>query len=105
MSHFGMDVWQEFLRQTLEGNSLSYAEKTLGLTHQTAFSMRHKLLMTPEDFFRESPVVLGDVTEFDETFVLDSYKGKAVPETASRPSRRHEVKAQKGGISSPGRLP
>ncbi len=82
MSHFGMDVWQEFLRQTLEGDALSYAEKTLGLTHQTAFNMKHKLLMALEDFFGESPVVLGDVTEFDETFVLDSYKGKAIPETA-----------------------
>ena len=51
MSHFGMDVWQDFLRQTLEGDSLSYAEKTLGLTHQTAFNMRHKLLMALEDFF------------------------------------------------------
>ena len=93
MSHFGMDVWQDFLRQTLEGDSLSYAEKTLGLTHQTAFNMRHKLLMALEDFFGESPVVLGDVTEFDETFVLDSYKGKPVPETAGRPSRRHGAKA------------
>lgn len=33
MSHFGMDVWQGLLRQTLEGDSLGYAEKTLGLTH------------------------------------------------------------------------
>ena len=100
MSHFGMDVWQEFLRQTLEGCSLSYAEKTLGLTHQTAFNMRHKLLMAFEDFFVESPVVLGDVSEFDETFVLDSYKGKTIPETADRPSRRHGAKAQKRGISN-----
>lgn len=100
MSHFGMDVWQDFLRQTLEGGSLSYAEKTLGLTHQTAFNMRHKLLMALEDFFGESPVVLGDVTEFDETFVLDSYKGKPIPETAGRPSRRHGAKAQKRGISN-----
>ena len=95
MSHFGMDVWQDFLRQTLEGDSLSYAEKTLGLTHQTAFNMRHKLLMALEDFFGESPVVLGDVTEFDETFVLDSYKGKTIPETAGRPSRRHWGKSPK----------
>ncbi len=100
MSHFGMDVWQDFLRQTLEGDSLSYAEKTLGLTHQTAFNMRHKLLMALGDFFGESPVVLGDVTEFDETFVLDSYKGKHIPETAGRPSRRHGAKAQKRGISN-----
>lgn len=99
MSHLGMDVWQEFLRQTLEGDALSYAEKTLGLTHQTAFNMRHKLLMALEDFFDESPVVLGDVTEFDETFVLDSYKGKTIPETAGRPSRRHGAKARKRGIS------
>ena len=62
MSHFGMDVWQDLLRQTLEDDSLSHAEKTLGLTHQTAFNMRHKLLMALEDFFGESPVVLGDVT-------------------------------------------
>ncbi len=89
MSHFGMDVWQDLLRQTLEDDSLSHAEKTLGLTHQTAFNMRHKLLMALEDFFGESPVVLGDVTEFDETFVLDSYKGRLIPETAGRPSRRH----------------
>ncbi len=85
MSHFGMDVWQEFLRQTLEDDALSYAEKTPGLTHQTAFNMRHKLLMALGDFFDESPVVLGNITEFDETFVPDNYKGKAIPETVGRP--------------------
>ena len=51
MSQFGMDVRQDLLRQTLEDDSLSHAEKTLGLTHQTAFNMRHKLLMALEDFF------------------------------------------------------
>lgn len=100
MSHFGMDVWQDFLKQTLESDSLSYAEKTLGLTHQTAFTMRHKLLMALEDFIGESPVVLGDVTEFDETLMLDSYKGEPIPETADHPSRRHEAKSQKCGISN-----
>ncbi len=44
-------------------------------------------------------VVWGDVTEFDEAFVLDSYKGKAIPETVGRPSHRHGAKAQKRGIS------
>lgn len=54
MSHFGMDVWQDFLRQTLESDSLSYAKKPFGLTHQTAFNMRHKLLMALGVFYRKS---------------------------------------------------
>ncbi len=84
----------------MEGDSLSYAEKTLGLTHQTAFNMRHNLLIALGDFLGESPVVLRDVTEFDETFVLDSYKGKSLPETTGRLSRRHGAKAQNRGISN-----
>lgn len=79
MSHFGMDVWQDFLRQTLEGDSLSYAEKTLGLTHQTAFNMRHKLLMALEDFFVNSPWFWGMSLNLTKPSCLTAIKGNISP--------------------------
>ena len=99
MSHFGMDVWQDLLRQTLEGDSLSYAGKTLGLTHQTAFNMRHKLLMALEDFFGESPVVLGDVLASSGRvkWSFTQKTGQNLPVKSSRPYL--------GNISSPECLP
>lgn len=40
------------------------------------------------------------MSEFDETFVLDCYKGKKHDSTVTRTARRHGAKAGKRGISN-----
>ena len=44
-------------------------------------------------------VCLGDVSEFDETFVLDCYKGRKLDAETGRSPRKHGAKASKRGIS------
>lgn len=43
---------------------------------------------------------LGEVSEFDETFVLDCYKGRKLESIVNRAPRRHGAKAQKRDISN-----
>lgn len=60
--------------------------------------MRHKILLGLHGLLEETGVCLGGVSELDETFVLDSYKGGSLPEDAARPARRHGAKAQRGAF-------
>lgn len=99
-SHYQSPVWDDFIRDTLYGEPLDGSAKKFGFSHQTAFSMRHKVLMALQDLLEEDPVILAGVVEFDETFVLDCYKGAKVPEEAGREARKHGAKASKRGISS-----
>ena len=55
----------------------------------TAFNMRHKILTALEDWLNDHPTVLSDVAELDETFVLESYKGKKLLESVTRAPRKH----------------
>lgn len=45
-------------------------------------------------------MLLSGNAELDETFVLDCYKGRPVPESAGREARKHGAKAAKRGISN-----
>lgn len=45
-------------------------------------------------------VLLSGIAEFDETFVLDCYKGGSVPPEAGRIAHKHVAKASKCGISN-----
>lgn len=99
-SHFSRSIWADFIRDTLEGKTLDDSVEDFGFSHQTAFNMRHKFLMALQYMLEKGQIVLSGVTELDETFVLDCYKGKRVPEEAGRVARKHGVKAEKRGISS-----
>ena len=99
-SHYNQSVWADFIRDTLCGISLDESAKKYGFSHQTSFTMRHKILMALQDLLESSPVLLSGIAELDETFVLDCYKGNPVPETAGREPRRHGAKAAKRGISN-----
>ena len=99
-SHYGQSVWAGFIRDTLYGESLDYSAERLGFSHQTAFNMRHKVLMALEDMREQEPVRLSGIAGFDETFVLDCYKGAPVPEDIGRKARKHGAKASKRGISN-----
>lgn len=62
--------------------------------------MRHKFLIALAGLLEEQGFYLDDVSELDETFVLDSYKGKALPDSVCRKPRRHGAKAEKRGLSN-----
>mgnify|MGYP001024503593 FL=1 len=99
-SHYTQSVWIDFIQDTLYGKTLDESAKKYGFSHQTSFNMRHKVLMALQDFFEKNPVLLSDIAELDETFVLDCYKGGPVPESAGREARKHGAKAAKRGISN-----
>ncbi len=99
-SHFSRSVWKGFIRDTLSGKSLDCSAQGFGFSHQTAFNMRHKVLMALQDMLGQEPVVLSGTAELDETYVLDCYKGSPVPESAGRNARKHGAKAAKRGISN-----
>lgn len=99
-SHYSQSVWADFIRDTLCGESLDCSAEKYGFSHQTAFNMRHKVLMALQNLLENSPVLLSGTVEFDESFVLDCYKGRKVPEAAGRQARKHGAKAVKRGISN-----
>lgn len=62
--------------------------------------MRHKILLALQELPEVTDACLGEVSEFDETFVLDCYKGRKLDSTVARTARKHGAKAQKRGISN-----
>ena len=66
-----------------------YTAKKAGLTHDCVFNMRHKILIAIRDILAEEKICLSGVSELDETFVLDSYKGSSLPDSVLRPARKH----------------
>lgn len=99
-SHQPREIWESVIEDTLSGHSIDYTAERLGLHHSCTFQMRHKFLVALVKLQAESAFCLGGVSELDETFVLESYKGSAVPEEAGRSARKHGGKAQKSGISN-----
>lgn len=90
----------EMNKDTLHDNAIDYSPKRLGIYHQAAFDMRHKTLLALQELPEIADVCLGEVAEFDETFVLDCYKGKKFDSTVTRTVRRHGAKAGKRDISN-----
>lgn len=99
-SHSGINMWTEVIRDTIHGEAIDYTAERLGLNHQTVFTMRHKILIALQQLPETKNVLLSEVTELDETFVLDSYKGRRLPDTVERKARKHGAKAVKRGISN-----
>ncbi len=98
-SHYDKETWISLIEDTFNGLSLDHSAAKLGMTHQTAFNMRHKILLAMEEIERENPIILGNVQEFDETYVLESEKGKKFGPDAKRPPRKRGKKATKRGLS------
>ena len=99
-SHFPAAVWKEVTEDTLRGKAIDYSAKRLGMYHQRVFDIRHKILLALQELPEVKNICLREVSELDETYVLDSYKGKKLAPTVGRKARRHGAKAQKRGISS-----
>ena len=99
-SHQPISVWRQFVADTLHLRPLDDSAQELELSHQCAFDMRHKILFALQDLYQDNPTMLGEVTELDETYVLESYKGKALPNHIDRNPRKHGAKAAKPGLSN-----
>jgi hypothetical protein len=72
-SHQSRELWEEVISDTLRGNAIDYSVKRLGLSHDCVFHMRHKILFALNEESVQDPVILKDVAELDETYVLESY--------------------------------
>jgi transposase-like protein len=97
-SRSGEAVWKQVIRDTIKGTPLEETALSLGMSHETAFNMRHKILFCLKDGL-EAGTALSGVCESDETYILESLKGKALPEGYWRDSRKHGAVSSKGGIS------
>jgi transposase-like protein len=93
-------VWKQVIRDTIDGVSLDKTAGNLVISHATAFNMRHKILYALEKLLKENPVALKGVCEADETYVLESVKGRKIPDGYHRKARKHGAVAAKRGISN-----
>jgi len=97
---YGEAVWKQVIRDTVSGRPIGRTVASLGISHSTAFHMRHKILLSLEGAESREPTVLDGVCELDDTYVLESLKGSKLPEGFWRKPRKHGAKAQKRGISN-----
>src|SRR5271156_2759048 len=65
--------WLEQARAMIEGKSLAKAAELCGVHPTTAFRWRHRFLRAPAD---DKPRTLSGIVEADETFILESFKGR-----------------------------
>ena len=100
-SHYDETVWSTLIADTLDGFvAIDKTAEKLGLSHNAAFHMRHKVLMFLQAREKACPTLLKDISELDETYVLESLKGRKFPENAPREPRKHGEKASQRGISN-----
>jgi transposase-like protein len=97
-SHSGEAAWKQVIRDTVKGTPLDETAESLGMHHETVFNMRHKAL-----YYLEAAsgglTALSGVCESDETYILESLKGKSLPAGYWRAARKHRAVSSKGGIS------
>lgn len=98
-SHSSETVWKQVIRDTVFGIPIDKTAESLNLAHSTVFNMRHKILYCVERSLIANPIELTGVCETDETYVLESLKGRKISEDYHRKPRRHGAKAAKRGIS------
>lgn len=99
-SHSSATVWKQVISDTVAGVPIDQTADILDLHHETVFNMRHKILYCVEQSLIEEPTALIGVCETDETYVLESEKGRKFPENHHRKPRKHGAKASKPGISN-----
>src|SRR3954453_19424433 len=87
------DKWLEQAGALIDGASVSKAAERCDVAYTTAFRWRHRFL---EALSLDKPKNLSGIVEGDETFILESFKGKrsGIP----RASRRRGGKAAKRGL-------
>lgn len=99
-SHLSRTAWEQVISDTVDGLSVDHTAEALKIHHETAFIMRHKVLLGIAKYLETEPVILESIAELDETYVLESFKGSKFSEDAPRKPRLHGEKAEKRGLSS-----
>jgi transposase-like protein len=99
-SHSSPTVWKQVISDTVDGVPIDKTADNLNLHHKTVFNMRHKILYCVEQSLIMNPTALIGTCETDETYVLESEKGRKFPENHHRKPRKHGAKASKRGISN-----
>jgi len=89
------DRWQDQARALISGETIAKAATRCGVDYTTAFRWRHRFL---EALNRDKPTRLSGIVEADETFVLESFKGKR--RGLPRAARKRGGKASKRGLSA-----
>lgn len=89
------DRWLDQACALIEGETLAKAAERCRIDPSTAFRWRHRFLAAL-DF--DKPKRLSGIVEADETFILESFKGRrgGLP----RPARKRGGKAAKRGLSA-----
>ena len=67
------DRWLDHARAMIEGKSLAKTAALCGVHPTTAFRWRHRFLGAPAS---DKPRSLKGIVEADETFILESFKGR-----------------------------
>jgi transposase-like protein len=88
------DRWADHAQAMISGETLAKSAKRCGVAFSTAFRWRHRFLAAPA---LDKPTRLTGIVEADETFILESFKGKR--SGMPRPSRKRGGKAKKRGLS------
>ena len=83
------------IEDTLSFYPFSDTEKRIGVSHRTAFSLRHKFLSALKDLFCEEKA-LDRLVKADETYLLECRKGIKVNR---RKPRKHGEGASLRGLS------
>lgn len=89
------EKWSSQAEAMIDGVSLAKAARRCDVHYTTAFRWRHRFLAALSG---DKPKTLAGIVESDETFILESFKGKrsALP----RKSRKRGGKSAKRGLSA-----
>jgi len=99
-SHSSATVWKQVISDMVDGIPIDQTADSLDMHHETVFNMRHKILYCVEQSLIAEPTPLIGACETDETYVLESEKGRKFPDNHHRKPRKHGAKASKPGISN-----
>ncbi len=84
MAHLrNKEKWLDHAKAMIEGASLAKTAQLCGVHPTTAFRWRHRFLRAPAD---DKPRTLSGIVEADQTFILESFKGRrsALPRAARK---------------------
>ena len=89
------DKWSDYAQQMAEGKSIRKSAAHTGVHRNTSFRWRHRFLTLPAQ--QKAKRMVG-IVEADETFFLESFKGKK--QGMVRKPRKRGGKASKRGVSN-----
>lgn len=89
------DRWPDQAQALMSGESVAEAAARCGVAYTTAFRWRHRFLVAPA---LDKPTRLVGIVEADETFILESFKGRRAD--LPRASRKRGGKPKKTGLSA-----